>query len=186
MAAHGCRSDTLLSSFLPQDKVADFAKMQPDVVLRETMRAAGDPRLTDWHEKLVQKGAKLRETESVRNAGCYLAPELTFDPQDLGPNIDKRNNLQQSVNRMEPDVRRFHEREERQMQASDRFPRSDCQLINASVSNAQDVHPRIQAESRLSRGRGSQKLARRVESKTESRYAKDETSHGARQVSVAD
>jgi len=54
------------SSFLPQDKVAEFAKMVPVIVLKETMRAAGDPRLTRWHETLVEKGGKAKDIEGVR------------------------------------------------------------------------------------------------------------------------
>ncbi len=54
-----------ISSFLPQDKVAEFAKMLPVTVLKETMRAAGDPRLTKWHESLVEKGGKAKELEAV-------------------------------------------------------------------------------------------------------------------------
>lgn len=53
------------SSFLPQDKVSAFAMMEPPVVLRETMRAAGDHRLSKWHEKLVELGAKALEVEAV-------------------------------------------------------------------------------------------------------------------------
>lgn len=53
------------SSFLPQDKVAEFAKMAPVTVLKETMRAAGDPRLTKWHEKLIDKGKRMKELEIV-------------------------------------------------------------------------------------------------------------------------
>lgn len=39
--------------------------MAPVTVLKETMRAAGDPRLTKWHEKLVDKGKRLKELEIV-------------------------------------------------------------------------------------------------------------------------
>ena len=54
-----------ISSFLPQDKVAEFAKMAPITVLKETMRAAGDPRLSKWHESLIEKGLKLRKFSAV-------------------------------------------------------------------------------------------------------------------------
>ena len=60
------------SSFLPQDKVAEFAKMAPDVVLRETMRAAGDPRLIQWHDTLIEKGKVLIDLEEVRMLNCAM------------------------------------------------------------------------------------------------------------------
>lgn len=56
-------SDT--SSFLPQDKVAEFAKMNPVEVLKETMRSAGDRRMLKWHEKLVELGSQEKDAESV-------------------------------------------------------------------------------------------------------------------------
>lgn len=58
-----CQADG--SSFLPQDKVAEFAKMAPVTVLRETMRAAGDPRLSRWHVELCEKGANVKVLSEV-------------------------------------------------------------------------------------------------------------------------
>ena len=55
-----------LCSFLPQDRVAEFAKMDPKTVLRETISAAGDPRMTRWHAKLCEKGEKRLRLETVR------------------------------------------------------------------------------------------------------------------------
>ncbi|EIW73614.1 hypothetical protein TREMEDRAFT_24548, partial [Tremella mesenterica DSM 1558] len=54
-----------LCSFLPQDKVAEFAKMAPIEVLHATMLAAGDPRLTRWHKDLCVKGEERRAVEEV-------------------------------------------------------------------------------------------------------------------------
>ncbi|KAF5338055.1 hypothetical protein D9758_014238 [Tetrapyrgos nigripes] len=42
-----------LCSFLPQDKVSEFAAMSPQQLLRETQRAAGDKNLTQWHDTLI-------------------------------------------------------------------------------------------------------------------------------------
>ncbi|WWC62417.1 uncharacterized protein I303_105013 [Kwoniella dejecticola CBS 10117] len=89
-----------LCSFLPQDKVAEFAKMAPEVVLTETMRAAGDPRLTKWHENLVEKGAKSKEIAST-----------------LEGHITQRDGLQTRVDGLAPDVEHVQEREAREMEA---------------------------------------------------------------------
>jgi len=48
------------SSFLPQDKVSEFAQMTPQQLLKETQRAAGDERLTSWHETLMNAGQELK------------------------------------------------------------------------------------------------------------------------------
>lgn len=50
----------LYSSFLPQDKVSEFAAMSPQQLLRETQRAAGDANLSDWHDTLISAGKDLR------------------------------------------------------------------------------------------------------------------------------
>lgn len=50
---------------MPQDKVSEFAKMSPDMVLKETMRAAGDERLTGWYNELCDKDSRRRAVEQV-------------------------------------------------------------------------------------------------------------------------
>ncbi|WVW84511.1 hypothetical protein I302_106545 [Kwoniella bestiolae CBS 10118] len=89
-----------LCSFLPQDKVAEFAKMAPEVVLKETMRAAGDPRLTNWHEMLVEKGAKSKEIGNT-----------------LEGHVNVRDRLKAQVDALAPDVEHVQEREAREMEA---------------------------------------------------------------------
>jgi hypothetical protein len=53
------------SSFLPQDKVAEFARMNSMQLLRETQRAAGDNRLTEWHNTLIESGKEQRDLTEV-------------------------------------------------------------------------------------------------------------------------
>ena len=53
------------SSFLPQDKVSEFAQMTPQQLLKETQRAAGDERLTSWHETLTNAGQELKTLSLV-------------------------------------------------------------------------------------------------------------------------
>jgi hypothetical protein len=60
----------VVSSFLPQDKVSEFAHMSPQQLLRETQRAAGDPRLTNWHDTLIAAG---KEMTQLTEASTLLA-----------------------------------------------------------------------------------------------------------------
>lgn len=39
--------------------------MNPVTVLKETMRAAGDPNLSQWHEDLVANGSSAQDLERV-------------------------------------------------------------------------------------------------------------------------
>jgi hypothetical protein len=68
------------SSFLPQDKVAEFAKMAPVTVLQETMRAAGDPRLSRWHQELCEKGDQVKVLSSV-SASAGSTRVVRTDPR---------------------------------------------------------------------------------------------------------
>ena len=53
------------SAFLPQDRVAEFARMTPQQLLRETQRAAGNPNLTAWHDTLIESGKSLKNIQDV-------------------------------------------------------------------------------------------------------------------------
>ena len=53
------------SAFLPQDRVAEFARMTPQQLLRETQRAAGNENLTSWHDTLISSGKELRQIQDV-------------------------------------------------------------------------------------------------------------------------
>ena len=59
------KSNDQHSTFLPQDRVAEFARMTPQELLRATESAAGDRRLTQWHDQLTQAGDELRSVISV-------------------------------------------------------------------------------------------------------------------------
>ncbi|KAI9462755.1 P-loop containing nucleoside triphosphate hydrolase protein [Russula earlei] len=84
-----------LCSFLPQDKVSEFAHMSPQQLLRETQRAAGDPRLTNWHDTLITAGKEMAQ----------LAEVLNSEKQQL-KTLEDRNAM------LERDVQRFNERKE--------------------------------------------------------------------------
>jgi hypothetical protein len=50
-----------LCQFLPQDRVVEFAKMQPVEMLEATQRAVGNPQLEQWHEELKKLGKEAYE-----------------------------------------------------------------------------------------------------------------------------
>ncbi|KAF8266427.1 P-loop containing nucleoside triphosphate hydrolase protein [Lactarius quietus] len=88
-----------LCSFLPQDKVSEFAHMSPQQLLRETQRAAGDPRLTNWHDTLISAGKEMAQLVEVLNA----------EKQKL-KTLEDRNAV------LERDVQRFNERKDLERQ----------------------------------------------------------------------
>jgi hypothetical protein len=62
------------SSFLPQDRVSEFARMTPQQLLRETQRAAGDENLTRWHDTLIEAGKQLGELQAVSCLFSFVFP----------------------------------------------------------------------------------------------------------------
>lgn len=82
------------SSFLPQDKVKSFAAMGPIELLRETQRVGGHPKLSEWHEELIEVGRS----------------KLTMDGK-LAESEDQKKTLEGQLASMQRDVARFQERE---------------------------------------------------------------------------
>ncbi|KAF8996858.1 hypothetical protein BDZ89DRAFT_1256713 [Hymenopellis radicata] len=56
----GC-PDRTNRSLPPQDKVSEFAAMNPQQLLRETQSAAGDRNLESWHQTLIEDGAEFKK-----------------------------------------------------------------------------------------------------------------------------
>ncbi|KAF9651246.1 P-loop containing nucleoside triphosphate hydrolase protein [Thelephora ganbajun] len=80
-----------LCAFLPQDRVAEFARLTPQNLLKETQRAAGNENLTTWHEALIRSGQELKELET-RIAG---------DKEKLATLKDRNATLEKEVKRFE-------------------------------------------------------------------------------------
>ena len=62
----------VVSTFLPQDRVAEFARMSPQHLLRETQRCAGNENLTAWHDTLIQSGKDLKQLQDVTPPAPHL------------------------------------------------------------------------------------------------------------------
>lgn len=103
--------DLTFSTFLPQDKVSEFAHMTPQQLLRETQRAAGNPNLTSWHETLISAGKDLKGLTEVRSRRFGPA-QCTNDGvvQVLEGDRDQLKNLEERNANLERDVRRYEER----------------------------------------------------------------------------
>ncbi|KAJ3055370.1 Structural maintenance of chromosomes protein 5 [Rhizophlyctis rosea] len=83
-----------LCSFLPQDRVSEFAKMTSQQLLRATERAVGSVQMSAWHDQLIE----IRQEE--------MAVQATI--KTLAEDIDK---LQQRTAATQRDVDRYNERE---------------------------------------------------------------------------
>lgn len=83
-----------LCCFLPQDKVAEFARMDPPRLLVETELAAGESNLNTWHAALTELGAEFREIK-----------------EKLETEQDEQNNLEQRNEVLNRDVERYEQRQ---------------------------------------------------------------------------
>ncbi|CAI6261297.1 unnamed protein product [Periconia digitata] len=84
-----------LCQFLPQDRVVEFARLDPIALLRETQRAAAPAKMVEWHDQLKQ----LRTNEK----------SLEAENQDKAETL-KRLQIKQNATR--EDVERWNERVE--------------------------------------------------------------------------
>jgi len=91
--------------------------MAPDTVLKETIRTAGDPRLTRWHETLVEKGAKAKELEAVGLPVTHTSPAYLLR-QSLEKDVERRDLLRSQVDRLEPQVRNFRARQDQEIEVT--------------------------------------------------------------------
>ena len=90
-----------LCTFLPQDKVADFARMSPPRLLQETQRISGHPQLIEWHMQLIELGHTLGR----------LQMRLDQDRHEHD-HLEQRNTV------LERDVRRYEERQDLEKRAA--------------------------------------------------------------------
>jgi SOS response regulatory protein OraA/RecX len=75
--------------------------MSPPLTLKETMRAAGDPRLTEWHQKLVSKGIEKKALD-----------------EKLNTDIARRDQVKMQMDKIQPDVEQFETRQEKEKEVS--------------------------------------------------------------------
>ncbi|EEB08290.2 Smc5-6 complex SMC subunit Smc5 [Schizosaccharomyces japonicus yFS275] len=83
-----------LCQFLPQDRVAEFAQLDPYMRLRETERAIGDDELYDTHERLIK-----------------LQKQLVTAAQFKDHSSTSLHKLEERQKALERDVQLFKERE---------------------------------------------------------------------------
>ena len=67
-----------LCSFLPQDRVNEFAKLKPEELLVETQKVAGHKKLNDWHDQLIRSGEDLRLIKEASYFILHLVLNSTF------------------------------------------------------------------------------------------------------------
>ena len=66
-----------LCQFLPQDKVADFAKMSPEELLENTQKAV-DPSLHKKHEELKVLRAEMKKFESSTDNERFVGEKSSW------------------------------------------------------------------------------------------------------------
>ncbi|CBQ73825.1 related to SMC5-Structural maintenance of chromosomes, required for cell viability [Sporisorium reilianum SRZ2] len=130
-----------LCSFLPQDKVHEFAKMTDAKRLVETEKAVGGARLVRWHERLNEHGKAAAEIASQLKAKQEEKAHLEQRNQALQVDVERfeeRQEIEQRIERLEvmiamADYNRtkrnvtelLEERERRRQDLSDAINRSE-------------------------------------------------------------
>lgn len=99
------------SSFLPQDKVSEFAQMSSQQLLRETQRAAGDENLTSWHDTLISSGKDLKQLLEVNHP--HLSSRVAPYSHNTQLMVKEREQLKTMQDRnadLEGQVQRYKDR----------------------------------------------------------------------------
>ena len=86
--------------------MAEFARMTPQTLLKETQRAAGNENLTTWHEALIKSGQELKELGAVRvhllfSCSSHTSQRINSDKERLVTLKDRNATLEKEVKRFE-------------------------------------------------------------------------------------
>jgi len=76
-----------LCQFLPQDRVAEFAALDPVNLLRETQRAAAKPEVLEWHEALQEIGKEQKALKVQHDADTSTLVNLESRQRALEPDV---------------------------------------------------------------------------------------------------
>ncbi|KAJ1022424.1 hypothetical protein NDA16_003413 [Ustilago loliicola] len=114
-----------LCSFLPQDKVHEFAKMTDAKRLVETEKAVGGAKLVRWHEKLNEYGKTAADIAS-----------------SLKTKQEEKAHLEQRNQALQVDVQRFEERR----QIEERIEKLDIMIHMADYNRKKQMVSELQQE----------------------------------------
>ncbi|KZT37531.1 P-loop containing nucleoside triphosphate hydrolase protein [Sistotremastrum suecicum HHB10207 ss-3] len=114
-----------LCSFLPQDKVSEFARMTPQQLLKETQNVAGDPHLTEWHQTLIEAGKELAAAQKA----------LQSDRQD-------RDLLQQKNDKLKHEVEQYKQR----VQLQEEIQLYELLVVSKTFQNAKEHYQKLKKE----------------------------------------
>eukprot|EP00850_Spirogloea_muscicola_P011581 SM000072S21215 [mRNA] locus=s72:375971:384123:- [translate_table: standard] len=91
-----------LTQFLPQDRVAEFAKLSAIDLLLETERAVGDPVMCEHHQYLKDKGEQLKMLEMTVNQHSKSLEQLAAKNAELEGDVEKMQ--QRGAKLLEADI----------------------------------------------------------------------------------
>ncbi|PBK65782.1 P-loop containing nucleoside triphosphate hydrolase protein [Armillaria solidipes] len=107
-----------LCTFLPQDKVSEFAAMSPQDLLKETQRAAGDQNLTAWHKTLIEAGADQKKINDLIKSEMDQLQQMRERNEAIERDVQRcleRQKIEQEIALLEVlvPVQRYREARER-------------------------------------------------------------------------
>ncbi|KAK0202992.1 hypothetical protein DFS33DRAFT_1437795, partial [Desarmillaria ectypa] len=107
-----------LCTFLPQDKVSEFAAMSPQDLLKETQHAAGDQNLTAWHKTLIEAGAGMKKINDLIKSETDQLKQMRERNEAIERDVQRcleRQKIEQEIALLEVlvPVQRYREARER-------------------------------------------------------------------------
>lgn len=161
-----------LCQFLPQDRVVEFAQMNPVQMLETTLRAAADPLALEWHKALV----------NVRNEQKELLSANKGDRETL-ENLEKRQESQRN------EVDRLRERQtvQKQIEWLEKCrPIIDHHAAKRKVNELNTVKRALQVETEQLETQAGPALQKVNEKQRYAQVAKHNLEHQKEEVKKAD
>lgn len=86
-----------LCQFLPQDRVVEFARLEPVALLRETQRAAAPEQMVQWHDALKQLRGEEKSLEQQQKDNDHHMKTLQAKQNATREDVERWNQRQELI-----------------------------------------------------------------------------------------
>lgn len=90
-----------LTQFLPQDRVCEFAGLSRERLLEETLKAVGDPQLSDEHKYLCEARGKIKQQEDACRASTETLGRLRKENEEIERDVQRLQQRQKLLDEAE-------------------------------------------------------------------------------------
>lgn len=141
-----------LCQFLPQDRVVEFAKLEPIALLRETLRAAAPQQMVDWHDELIALRSKEKRLETEQKNEDNHLKQLQARQNSTREDVDRWNQRQEllvkskTLEKCRPIIEsRLLKRQVEEVKVEKRAAKHELRQLLAEVEPARNAQEEMEA-----------------------------------------